>query len=63
MNAQMRRYLDEDWESDEEPERPEEETKTTKQTVQDRRQIEKQRGKAMSKFHRDNAKHGKRTAG
>ena len=56
MNAQMRRYLDDDWESEEASERPERETKTTKNIAQDRRQIEKQRGKAIAKYHRDTAK-------
>ena len=57
MNAQMRRYLDENWEADDEPEPQEADTtKTTKPRAQDRRQTEKQRGKAISKFLRDRAK-------
>lgn len=61
MNEHMRRYLDEDWEADKEPEQEERETKRIKPATQDRRQQEKQRGKAIAKFHRDTAKHRKRT--
>lgn len=62
MNAHMRRYLDDEQGSDEH-DRTQPETTTTgkiKAAVLDRRQTEKQRGKAITKYHRDHAKYAKR---
>lgn len=63
MNYQMRRYLAEDWDEtlEIEPEHQErEEKKATKPLVQERRQKQKEWGRAISKHHKALKKHGLR---
>ncbi len=57
MNAQMRRYLSEDWEEYDVPTTIERIRKQpTKATVDARRQNEKERGRTIAKFHRQERK-------
>ncbi|HSH77019.1 MAG TPA: hypothetical protein VLA19_00630 [Herpetosiphonaceae bacterium] len=63
MNDQMRRYLAENW--DETPEietehHQREEKKSTKPLAQERRQKQKEWGRAISRYHKDMKKHGLR---
>jgi hypothetical protein len=53
MNEELRRYLSEDWDVDEETTEPEREDRPTKRVkAQTRRQQEKVRGKAVAKHLR-----------
>ncbi|MBA3943846.1 MAG: hypothetical protein H0X37_04710 [Herpetosiphonaceae bacterium] len=59
MNERMRRYLDDDYNEHDEHAMPESESmprKTAKQPPQDRRQQEKERGKAIAKDYRERKK-------
>ncbi len=60
MSDQTRRYLSEDWDEDPEPVEEKPASKPTKKSLaQDRRQKEKQWGKAIDKFHRERSKWSK----
>lgn len=57
MNANMRRYLEEDWEEESEDTREIRERKPAKnQLAQARKQAGKEFGKAIAKMHREKAK-------
>lgn len=56
MNAQMRRYLDEDWDEEVEVEAPKRDRKPPNPIAQSRRQASKEFGRAMAKFHRSRDK-------
>ena len=62
MNDRMRRYLDEEWDEtlELEVEERERESKQPKPLAQDRRQKQKEWGRAISKYHKDMKKHGLR---
>ncbi len=57
MNEHMRRYLDENWDEQAQPEGPKREERPAKKGKNmDRRQAEKQWGRSMAKFHREQKK-------
>ena len=57
MNEHMRRYLDEEWDEQAQPETAKREDKPAKKgKIIDRRQADKQWGRDMAKFHREQKK-------
>ena len=57
MNEHMRRYLDENWDEQAQSEEPKREERPAKKVKNlDRRQAQKQWGRSMAKFHREQKK-------
>jgi hypothetical protein len=58
MNANMRRYMEEDWDDEQDDVRSSRERKANKsQLAQARRQAGKEFGKAIAKMHREKARY------
>ena len=57
MNEHMRRFLEENWDEQGQPAEPRRDEKPAKKSKNlDRRQAEKQWGRSMAKFHREQKK-------